>query len=243
MDDIQLKRQVLAEHLKALRKVLVVCAIAVIAAFLVMFYFFREPLVMFILKPLHQREIEVIATQVSEALIMQFKACLVAGAVLAMPVITLMIWSFVAPALYEDEKKLFSFLFVVALLLFACGVVFSYVYVFPLAIDLFFQAGEGVATTMWSIDKYFGFVLSFVLPFGLMFEMPVAIYMMARRGWVNYEKLKKSRKYVLLTIFIVAAILTPPDIVSQCMLGIPMMLLYEVGIQVSRIAKPKKARI
>ncbi len=236
------KRQVIAEHLRALRKVIIVSAIALVIAFVAIFYFACEPLVNFILAPLRAREIEVVATHVSEALVMQLKACLVAATVCAMPVITQQIWSFVAPALYASEKKLFAILFVIALLLFVLGVVFSYLYVFPLAIDLFFEAGEGVATTLWSVDQYFGFVLSFVLPFGLMFEMPVAIFMLARKGIVDYAKLKKSRKYVVLAIAVVAAVLTPPDVISQVMLGVPMLALFEIGVQVARFVKPAKKK-
>ncbi len=236
--EVPSKKQVLAEHLRALRTTIIVSVAAVLVAFVAIFYGVREPLIQFILKPLHTRAIEVVATHVSEALVMQFKACLVAGVVAAMPVIMWQVWAFVAPALYPREKRLFAVLFFIALLLFICGVAFSYYYVFPLAIDLFFEAGEGVATTLWSIDQYFGFVLSFVLPFGLMFEMPVVVYMMARRGWVDYPKLAKSRKFVILAIAVVAAILTPPDVVSQVMLGVPMYVLYEIGVQVTRFVKP-----
>lgn len=243
MDDLKLRKQVLTEHLRALRKLVVVSAIAIFAAFLVMFYFFVQPLVDFILAPLVARGIEVVATRVAEALVMQLKACLVAAIVLAMPVITGQIWGFVAPGLYPEEKKLFLLLFGVALILFAVGVVFCYLYVFPMMVDLFFEAGVGVAEALWSVDQYFSFVLSFVLPFGIMFEMPVFIYMMARRGWARYDSLKKSRKYAVLAISFAAAILTPPDVVSQVMLGVPMLLLYEIGIQVSRFVKPKVKEI
>ncbi len=242
MSNVQTKGQVLAEHLRAIRKVVIITVAAIGIAFVAIFYLVREPLVNFILAPLHAREIEVVATHVSEALMMQFKACLVAAVIAAMPVVMQQIWSFIAPALYPEEKRLFAVLFFIALLLFIVGVVFSYLYVFPLAIDLFFEAGEGVATTLWSVDQYFGFVLSFVLPFGLMFELPVAIYMMTRRGWINYGTLAKNRKFVILAIAVAAAILTPPDVVSQCMLGIPMYLLYEVGAQVARYVKPTVKR-
>lgn len=242
-EELQAKKQALAEHLRALRKVLIVSVAAIGIVFVAIFYFMRTPLIDFILEPLRTREIEVVATHVSEALMMQFKACLVAAVIVAMPVIMWQIWSFIAPALYPQEKRLFAILFFIALLLFVTGVVFSYLYVFPLAINLFFEAGEGVATTLWSVDKYFNFVLSFVLPFGLMFELPVAVYMMARRGWVDYGKLAKNRKFVILAIAIIAAILTPPDIVSQCMLGLPMVLLYEVGVQVTRFVKPVKKEV
>ena len=150
------------------------------------------------------------------------------------------VWIFVAPALYPQEKRLFAALFFVALLLFVGGVVFCYCLVFPMAIDLFWSAADGVASTLWSVKEYFNFVLSFVLPFGLMFELPVVVYMLARRGLVTYQKLAHSRKYVILVIAIIAAILTPPDAVSQCMLAIPMILLYEVAAQLARLVKPKK---
>jgi len=234
----QTKGQMLAEHLLAFRKVLVISVAAIGVIFFIIFYAFRMPLVDFILAPLRGRGIEVVATHVSEALIMQFKACLTAAIVVAMPILMWQVWTFVAPALYPSEKKLFALLFFIALLLFIVGVIFSYVYVFPLAIDLFFEAGVGVATTLWSVDQYFGFVLSFVLPFGFMFELPVGVYMATRRGWVTYEKLAKSRKYVLLVIAVIAAILTPPDVVSQCMLGIPMYILFEIGVQVARHVHP-----
>ena len=235
------KKQALQEHVLALRRVLFVSAGAVALLFVLFFYLCCDQLVDFVLQPVRARGIDVIATAVSEALMMQFKVCLIAGTVAGMPVIIWQIWSFVAPALYPHEKKIFAGLFFIALLLFITGVVFCYLYVFPLAIDLFWAASDTVATAMWSVKEYFDFVLSFVLPFGLMFELPVVIYMLARRGMVNYQKLARFRKYVILIIAIVAAILTPPDVVSQCMLGIPMYILYEIAAQLARFVKPGKA--
>ncbi len=231
-------RLMLMEHLKALRKVLIISVGAIIAAFFVLFYLFCEPLVNFIILPLRERGIEIIYTAVAEALMMQFKACLVAGVVAAMPVIVWQIWSFIQPALYPHEKRLFRLLFFVAALLFLAGVAFSYVTVFPMAIDLFIEAGHNLAMPLWSVNEYFNFVLSFVLPFGLMFQLPVVLYILARRGKVDYKKLSKARKYVILAIAVVAAVLTPPDVVSQVMLGLPMLALYEIGVQVSRLVKP-----
>ena len=122
------------------------------------------------------------------------------------------------------------------------GIVFCYRYVYLLALNFFFVAGENLATPMLSIDKYVGFLFSFILPFGVVFELPIAIYMAARLGWVNYKKLTSSRKYVFFGIFALAAILTPPDVISQVMLGVPMYLLYEIGVQVARFTKPRRKR-
>ncbi len=233
------KAEELFEHIRALRRVLVVSVAAVGCLFVLFFYLLCNPLVDFVLAPVRSRGIDIIATAVSEALMIQLKTCLIAAIVAAMPVIIHQIWSFIAPALYPHEKKLFAGLFFVALLLFVAGVAFCYFYVFPLAINLFWAASDTVAPAMWSVQEYFDFVLSFVLPFGLMFELPVVIYMLARSGKVNYEKLAKARRYVILVIAIVAAVLTPPDVVSQCMLGLPMYLLYEIAAQLARFVKPK----
>jgi sec-independent protein translocase protein TatC len=242
--DTQSKQQALAEHLLVLRRVLLISAVTLAVAFFLIFYFACQPLVEFILAPLHARSIEVVATRVTEALVMQLKACLVAATVAAMPVIMWQIWTFVAPGLYPKEKRLFAFLFFVALLLFGFGILFAYLYVFPLAINLFFEAGVDVARSLWSVEQYFNFTLSFVIPFGLIFEMPIAIFMMTRHGWLHYQMLAKNRKYVLLATVTIAAILTPPDVLSQIMLSIPMYALYEVSVQIARFVKPiaKEAR-
>lgn len=235
------QKEALYEHIRALRKVLVISAAAVGVLFVLFFYLFCDPLVNFVLAPVRSRGIDVIATAVSEALMIQLKVCLVAAVVAGMPVIIHQLWSFIAPALYPHEKRLVAGLFFVSLILFLAGVAFCYLYVFPLAINLFWAASDTVAPAMWSVQEYFNFVLSFVLPFGLMFELPVVIYMLARHGKVNYQKLAKARKYVLLAIAVVAAVLTPPDVVSQCMLGLPMFLLYEIAAQLARFVKPVNA--
>ena len=234
------KREAFLENLRALRRVLVVSVIGVVVLFLFLFYGFCDPLMDLILAPVRNRGINMIATAVSEALLTKFKVCLVAAVVCAMPLIMQQIWSFVSPALYPQEKKMFAALFFVALILFIGGVVFCCFFVFPLAIDLFWASAEGVASTMWSVQEYYNFVLSFVLPFGIMFELPVILYMLAKKDKVTYESLAKYRKYVVLVIAIAAAILTPPDVVSQLMLGIPMYLLYEISVQIVRVMKRRK---
>ena len=235
------KKEALFEHIRALRRVLIVSVAAVGVLFVLFFYLLCNQLVDFVLAPVRSRGIDIISTAVSEALMIQLKVCLVAAVVAGMPVIIQQVWSFVSPALYPHEKRLFAGLFFAALLLFIAGVAFCYLYVFPLAINLFWAASDTVAPAMWSVQEYFNFVLSFVLPFGLMFELPVVIFMLARHGKVNYQKLAKARKYVILAIVVVAAVLTPPDVVSQCMLGLPMYVLYEIAVQLSRFVRPVNA--
>ncbi len=238
--DAQERKQPILTHLLALRKTLVISFGAIAAAFVLVFYLACGYLMDFITTPIVERGVEIIYTAVSEALVTQLKVSLIAAVVVASPVVFWQVWVFIKPALYPNEKRIFKRLFFLALMLFLMGVVFCYRAVYMLALDFFLVSGENLATPMLSIDKYVGFLFSFVLPFGLVFELPVAIYMLARVGLVNYEMLSKTRKFVILAIFIIAAILTPPDIVSQVMLGIPMLLLFEVGVQVSRFVKPRE---
>ena len=229
----------LLDHLMELRKLLVRCAVAVLIGFVAAYAVVREPLMAFIIEPIKARGIEIIYTAVSEAFATQFRTSIVAGVVMVSPFLFYSMWAFIKPALYDNEIRLFRGLFFCALVLFLAGVVFCYTCVYNLAISFFITSGEDVATPMLSLDKYVSFLFSFILPFGVAFELPVALFIAARMGWANYAGLAKARKYVFFGIFVVAAILTPPDVVSQVMLGLPMYLLYEIGIQVARHTKPR----
>ena len=231
----------LRDHLLALRKVIIVCLIAVAVGFLIAFYFIIDPLMQWITAPIEQRGVQVIYTAVSEALTTKLKVSIVTGVVIAFPVIIWQVWSFIRPALYPKEQRSFRVFFFFALVLFLVGIVFCYAAVFFLAIDFFMVSGEGLATPMLSLDKYINFLFGFLLPFGVAFMLPVFIYITTKVGLTTPEMLVSKRKYVILAIFIFAAILTPPDVVSQVLLGVPMLLLYEVGILVSRLVK-KTAR-
>ena len=133
-----------------------------------------------------------------------------------------------------------ALLFVLALLLFLTGVVFCYFAVYSLAVDFFLVAGDSLATPMLSIDKYVSFLFGFLVPFGVAFQLPVVLYLTTRVGLTTPDMLRSKRKYVILAIFVLAAILTPPDVVSQVALGLPMCGLYEIGILVSRCTKARE---
>ena len=236
--DKALKRQMITEHLLAMRHMIVIIVGALFLSFLLIFYLFIDPLVHFVLQPVYARGIDVIATRVSESLMMKFKTALVAAAVVSMPVTIWQIWEFVSPALYKKERKVFLGVFLAMIGLFFVGVAFPYVVVFPLAVDLFYEASAGVATPMWSVEEYFNFTLSFVLPFGLMFELPAVIYMLARHGKVTGKGMGEKRKFFILGAAVAAAILTPPDVVSQILLLLPMLALYEISALIARTVKP-----
>lgn len=235
------KKQTLLSHLTALRKVLIVSAAALLIAFLLVFYFAVDWLMGLITGPITARGIEIIYTAMSEALMTKLKVSLIAGAIVASPVVVWQVWGFVKPGLYPNEIKMFRLLFVIMLALFLLGVTFCYGAVYFLAVDFFLISGEGLAVPMLSIDNYVGFLFGFIVPFGLAFELPVALYMTTRMGWTNAAMLASKRKFVILAIAVVAAILTPPDVVSQIMLAVPMLLLYEVGILVARVTKPRES--
>ena len=227
-------------HLMALRKVLLISAAAVLIGFVLVFYLAIDPLMAQILAPIQARGIQVIFTTMSEALVTKFKVALLAGMIIASPVVIWEIWGFIKPALYPQEKRKFRLLFVLALLLFLTGVVFCYFAVYSLAVDFFLVAGDSLATPMLSIDKYVSFLFGFLVPFGVAFQLPVVLYLTTRVGLTTPDMLRSKRKYVILAIFVLAAILTHPDVVSQVALGLPMCGLYEIGILVSRCTKARE---
>ena len=230
----------LLSHLLALRKVLVISAIAVLVCFAAVFYLAIDYLMAWIIEPIVARDIEIIYTAMSEALVTKFKVALIAAVILASPVIIWQVWSFIKPALYPKERRAFRLLFFLALLLFLAGVSFCYFAVYTLALEFFLVAGDNLATPMLSIDKYVSFLFGFIVPFGIAFQLPIGLYLTTRMGWTNYKMLSSKRKYVVLGIFVLAAFLTPPDVVSQVALGVPLYVLFEIGVQVSRITKPRE---
>lgn len=226
-------------HLNALRRMLMISAGTVLTAFVLIFYLCIDWLMSLITGPISARGVELIYTAMSEALMTKFKVALIAAVIVASPVIIWQVWQFIKPALYPEERRLFRLLFFIALILFLVGVVFCYFAVYYLAVDFFIISGENLATPMLSIDKYVNFLFGFLLPFGIAFQLPVAMFITTRLGWTDSKSLASKRKYVILGLAVAAAILTPPDVVSQLMLLIPMCVLFELGVIVSKTVKPR----
>lgn len=233
-------QQSVGEHLIALRKILLRSAAAIGIAFVVVFYVAIDHLMGFITGPIVERGITVIYTEMSAALMTKLKVAFIAGIVAACPYVFWQIWTFIKPALYAHEKRAFRLTFAATVFLFLLGVVFCYAAVYFLAVDFFLIAGEDLATPMLAIDKYVSFLFGFVVPFGLAFELPVALYITTKMGLTNHQMLASKRKFVILAVVVIAAFLTPPDVVSQVMLSIPILLLFEISLLICKVVKPRE---
>jgi sec-independent protein translocase protein TatC len=154
---------------------------------------------------------------------------------IAMPVVLQQLWGFVAPGLYRHEKRFAVPLLVSSILLFYVGVSFAYFFVFPLMFQFFAATTPAGVQMMTDINNYLDFALTMFFAFGVAFEVPIAVVLLVLTGMVDIKKLSAARGYVVIGIFVIAAILTPPDALSQCMMAIPMWLLYEAGIIFARI--------
>jgi sec-independent protein translocase protein TatC len=176
-----------------------------------------------------------IATNVISPFLVPLKITLMAAFLLALPVVLYQVWAFVAPGLYTHEKKLVLPLVVSSSLLFLVGVAFSYFFVIPQVSKFIQSFAPKSITAAPDIEQYLGFVLTMFIAFGAAFEVPVVVVVLARMGIVSIEKLKAFRSYFIVLAFIIAAVVTPPDVISQLALAIPMCLLYEVGIVAARI--------
>jgi sec-independent protein translocase protein TatC len=171
-----------------------------------------------------------IATNVISPFLVPLKITLMAAFLLALPFVLYQVWAFVAPGLYSHEKKLVLPLVISSTLLFVAGVAFCYFFVFGQVFKFIQGFAPKSITAAPDIEAYLGFVLTMFIAFGAAFEVPIAVVVLARMGVVSIEKLRAFRGYFIVVAFIIAAVITPPDVVSQLALAIPMCLLYEVGI-------------
>ncbi|MEQ1600330.1 MAG: twin-arginine translocase subunit TatC [Methylophilaceae bacterium] len=173
---------------------------------------------------------QMIATAVTTPFLVPMKVAMLAAFIISLPYTLYQVWSFVAPGLYAQERRFMAPIVLASSLLFLAGMCFAYFLVFPVVFGFIATtAPEGVAV-MTDIGNYLDFVITLFIAFGLAFEVPVAVVLLVRFGWVDVSKLKEIRSYVIVGAFVLGAIFTPPDVVSQIMLAVPLWLLYEVGI-------------
>jgi len=230
-------------HLEELRKRLIVCFIAVGIGF-VLSYGFKEKLFQILTRPLisvMQTGDKLIFTGLPEAFFTYLKVALLSGIILATPVIFYQFWMFVAPGLYKKEKQHMIPIVFLSTFFFVGGSFFGYFIVFPYGFKFFLGFASEIIQPLPSMREYLSFASKLLLAFGLVFELPLIITFLARLGMVSVSFLKKNRKYALLLFFAGAAILTPPDVVTQVMMALPLIVLYEISIIGARIFGKKKS--
>jgi sec-independent protein translocase protein TatC len=223
-------------HLIELRSRLLRSIVAVVVVLVALFPFAKD-IYALIAKPLLRalpQGATMIATDVTGTFLVPLKVTLMASFLIALPYVLYQAWAFVAPGLYQHEKRLALPVLVSSVLFFAVGMSFAYFFVFPVAFGFFAGYTPAGVQMMTDIDKYLSFVLTMFIAFGITFETPVVVIVLVRMRIVTLDKLKTARPYVIVGAFVVGAIFTPPDVISQLMLAVPLWLLFELGVLLAR---------
>ena len=231
-DEIQDQGQPLIEHLIELRTRILHALLFVMIIFLPLFYFAND-IYTYISEPLRAFLPEgttMIATEVASPFLTPFKLTLVLSIFLAMPYLLHQLWGFIAPGLYSSEKRIAAPLLISSVFLFYAGIAFAFYIVFPLVFGFFTSVAPDGVTVMTDINRYLDFVLKLFFAFGLAFEIPIATVLLIWSGFTSVEALKRNRPYVIVAAFVMGMLLTPPDVVSQILLALPVWLLFEVGL-------------
>ncbi|MFT7243026.1 MAG: sec-independent protein translocase protein TatC [Candidatus Azotimanducaceae bacterium] len=224
--------QPLVEHLLELRTRLLHSILAILIVFAPLFYFAND-IYVYISEPLRAflpAGATMIATEVASPFLTPFKLTLVLAIFISIPFILHQLWSFIAPGLYGNEKRIAMPLLISSVLLFYGGIAFAFYVVFPLVFGFFTSAAPEGVTVMTDINRYLDFVLKLFFAFGIAFEIPIATVLLVWTGATTVENLRKKRPYVIVGCFVAGMLLTPPDVISQMLLAIPMWILFEAGI-------------
>ncbi|HEV8258373.1 MAG TPA: twin-arginine translocase subunit TatC [Casimicrobiaceae bacterium] len=229
-------------HLIELRTRLLRSIVAVVVVLVCLFPWAKDiyaALAAPLLKALPQGS-TMIATDVTGTFLVPLKVTLMAAFLIALPYVLYQVWAFVAPGLYQHEKRLALPVIFSSVVFFALGMAFAYFFVFPIAFGFFAGYTPAGVQMMTDIDKYLSFVLTMFIAFGITFEVPVVVVVLVRLGVVSLDKLRSIRGYVIVGAFVVGAIFTPPDVLSQVMLAVPLWLLYELGLLIARFVAVTK---
>jgi sec-independent protein translocase protein TatC len=235
-------QETFVSHLIELRSRLLRAIVAVVVVLVCLFPWAKDiyaALARPLLKVLPQGS-TMIATDVTGTFLVPLKVTLMAAFLIALPYVLYQMWAFVAPGLYHHEKRLAVPVIVSSVVFFAFGMGFAYFIVFPIAFGFFAGYAPAGVQMMTDIDKYLSFVLTMFIAFGITFEVPVVVVVLVRLGVVSLDKLRSIRGYVIVGAFVVGAIFTPPDVLSQVMLAVPLWLLYELGLLVARFVAVSK---
>lgn len=223
------------EHLDELRKRIMVVLYCLVAGTAVGFYF-GKPVTKFLTKDDVPKEIELHYFKVSDPLTIYITVIMIIALIIISPVILYQLWAFISPGLHPKERRATLSYIPISLILFLAGLSFSYFYVFPYLIQFTIGlASEMGVNQMIGVREYFNEMLRFTIPFGFLFQLPILLLFLTRLGIVTPMFLKKNRKYAYFALFVITALISPPDLISYLMFSFPMLLLYEVSIQISKI--------
>ena len=236
------EKQPFVSHLQELRQRIMICLVTVGIAFLVTYYF-REKVNIFLLLPFKKvmpAGSSFIFTGVTEAFITYFKIWIITAATISSPVIIYQVWMFVSPGLYEKERRYVYPLIIWGSFFFAAGVAFCYYVVMPRLYNFFVSFGSDMIIPMPDLKEYVSLTLKLLVVFGFIFELPLVAYFLAKAGIINHHFLAKKRRYAILAAFIISAVITPPDVISQILLALPLWGLYELSIIIARFFGKKE---
>ncbi len=228
-------QQTFISHLIELRDRLLRIFIGIIVVFVALFHWSGDIYHLLALPMLNSlpKGGQMVATEVTTPFFVPMKVTMMAAFLISLPHTLYQAWSFIAPGLYDHEKKMIAPLVVASTILFVVGMAFAYFLVFPVVFGFMNQVAPSGVAVMTDIGHYLDFVLGMFLAFGVTFEVPIAVILLVRFGVVSVAKLKEARSYVIVGSFVVAAVVTPPDVLSQVMLAVPLWLLYEAGVIVA----------
>ena len=229
------KEMTLGSHLVELRQRIIISCLAVLVCSLVSFAFSDQILAYFT-----QHVEDLVFLSPPEAFITAIKISVFVGLMAALPVVISQFWLFILPALKRNERITFYIVIPASISLFYVGFAFGFYLVLPLAVRFLVEFARPVLTPMFTLRHYVGFMLQLLIPFGLVFQLPLMTCLLVRLRIITADSLRRSRKYALVMIFIVAAILTPPDVVTQLMLALPILLLFEFSVVLAWLVRPRR---
>jgi sec-independent protein translocase protein TatC len=229
------------DHLEELRSRIIKALFSLFIGFVIC-YFFADEIMKFLLRPLdssHPAQLTLLSP--TEGFMVKLKVALIAGVVISSPAIFYQIWRFVAPALYDKERRMVFPVVFWSAFLFILGAIFAYLFL-PYCMRFFQSFATEWVVNFWSLKGYITFITYIIFAFGLVFELPLVLYFAARLGLVTSKFLRQKRRHAIIVLLILAAIVTPPDVVSQLVISVPLIILYEVSIFLARIAEKRRMK-